>query len=85
MTCLRTVALALACLTGIGWAAEAPPVKSEWLPGTYEAWSLGKRHTLIAREDGVTEFRHEGKVDWALNAFPHHHYHHHWRLPHRDC
>ncbi len=68
---LLAIALALAfAATGAGRAEETPQAKSEWLPGAYTAWSTGKRHALIAREDGVTEFRHLGKGEWTLNGFP---------------
>ena len=53
------------------WAATlSAAVRSEWLPEKYAAWSQSKRHSLIAREDGVTEFRHVGKTEWTLDAFP---------------
>ena len=35
--------------------AENAPTRSEWLPGKYSAWSKIKTHSLIVREDGVTE------------------------------
>ena len=50
--------------------AEDAPKRNEWLPGKYSAWSKIKTHSLIVREDGVTEFRHVGKTDWALDCFP---------------
>ena len=63
MTRFPAVAYVAAIFIGAVLAEE--PKKTEWLPGTYAAWSQGKRHALIVREDGVTEFRHLGKGDWA--------------------
>lgn len=50
-------------------AGDAPK-RCEWLPDNYSAWSKTKTHSLIHREDGVTEFRHTGRTEWTLDCFP---------------
>ena len=56
---------ALACA-----AAADASTRREWLPEKFTAWSKSKRHSLIAREDGVTEFRHMGATEWSIDCFP---------------
>ena len=45
-------------------------IRNEWFAGKYKAWSKSKMHSLIVREDGITEFRHAGGGEWRLECFP---------------
>ena len=69
MTAGRHAVLLSAALFCVA-AAAGTPVRSEWLPEKFSAWSKSKRHSLIPREDGVTEFRHIGATEWTLDCFP---------------
>ena len=63
-------ALPLLFAFGAVLADDEPQSRREWLPDKYAAWSRTKTHSLIAREDGVMEFRHTGAAEWTLDAFP---------------
>ncbi len=51
-------------------ADDEQKTRREWLPDKYTCWSRAKTHSLIMREDGVTEFRHTGATEWTLDCFP---------------